>query len=100
MPSWNKLCFVTCMQVCGCVDDWSQLESILAVLRVLVDLSAESAWIGDVFLHRRDVAHLVQSLLGDCGTAADLQADVHGTTQQHEQRTALMSDARRILTLL
>jgi len=86
-------CFVMFIQVCGCIDVWSQLNYIVAVLRVLIDTAAEATWANDVLPHQRDVARLLQQLISDCD-AADM------TTHSHKLLTALMFDSRKILTLL
>ena len=87
--------------MCGCTDEQSQLNCVISALHVLVDTAAEAAaWVSDVLLHRRDVVRLLQHLISDCSTAADLHTDTEVTTHDHKLLTTLMSDSQKILTVL
>jgi len=87
------------IQVC-CTDEQSQLTSVVSVLRVLVDTAAEAASVSDVLIHRRDVARLLQHLINDCSTAADLETNTEMNTHDHKLLTVLISDSQKILTLV
>lgn len=88
------------IQVCGCTDEWSRLNCIVTVLRVLVDTAAEASWISDVLLHQHDVTRFLQRLITDCDRTVDLQTDAETTTHDNKLLAALISDSQKILALL
>jgi len=81
-----------CVQVSGCSDEWSRLQSVVSMLRVVIDLPATADWVNDVMLYRRNVADVLRGFITDCQLTA--------VNSSHKLSAAVMTDAEKILTLL